>query len=69
MSYIVEEDEIKEYSLPDGGKKVIKYHKKGENILEYISAADCMTIEIYDSKGELVSKETKKNPDRDHTLF
>lgn len=49
----------------ENGKKVIKFHdKKGNSFTEYDDNAECITIEIYNKEGNLISKETKKNPNQ-----
>lgn len=47
--------------LKNGNKKIIEYHGAGGSPDRKYDAT-CMTIFIYDAKGNLISKETKLNP-------
>jgi len=47
--------------LENGNEKIIRYHyKNGDSGLKL--EASCMTVEIYDEFGNLLSKVSEKNP-------
>jgi len=54
-----------EIVLENGHKKIIRYHwPSGDS--ERKHEAICMTIYIYDKNNNLISEETKKNPNSDY---
>ena len=52
---------IEEIEFSDGTKKIVKYHN-ADGVDDFKQEALCRTIELYDNKGNLISKTTEKNP-------